>query len=123
MDRTFRNGTSRCPVRKTAPVNLGWIWTANLRSCVEVLGREVGFSVDDDDWLAIECGIAGTDSEDGPWFDYPVGRLTVFVAYEPGAAEMVAVRVEGIDTSIGEMKAHWLGDLLRDYRVARPDGR
>ena len=68
----------------------------------------------------MEHGVAGTDSDSGPWFDYPIGHLTVSVAFEPGAEEMVSVRVEGTgmqsEFSLGE-----LADICRCYEL-RPRG-
>ena len=71
------------------------ILTRNLRPFVKVVAQEVGYSFDDTDWCAFDVGVRETDSEAGPWFDYPIGPLTVLVAYEPGANYMVDVVVEG----------------------------
>jgi len=97
-------------------VNVGWIWTSNLRPFLEVVALEIGYSFDDSDWLAFAVGLAGTDSERGPWFEYPVGPLTVLVAYEPGADEMVTVIVEGADAE-NSMKFRWASKLMRLYEL------
>jgi hypothetical protein len=47
-------------------VNLGWIWTSNLLPFVVELGRLAGYGFDESDWIAVEYGIQGTDSEAGP---------------------------------------------------------
>lgn len=98
-------------------MNVGWIWTANLRPFVQVLSRDVGYQFDASDWIAIEFGLGGTDSEAGPWFDYPIGGLTLSVALEPGACEMVTIRIDG-DTSSTSTRIDWLADLMRCYDVA-----
>src|SRR5258708_12419366 len=64
--------------------------TDNLRPLAVELARMTGYSFDDGDWIAIEHGIGGTDAEDGRWFGYPLGRVTIRAALEPGADEMVA---------------------------------
>ena len=75
-------------------MDLGWIWTGNLRPLLVEPGRLTGDGFDDSDWIAVEYGIQGTDSEAGPWFSYPVGRIGVRLALEPGADEMVTVKLE-----------------------------
>jgi len=69
-------------------VDQGWIWTENLRPFLVELGRLTGYGFDDSDWIAVEYGIQGTDSEAGPWFSYPVGRIRVRLALEPGVDEI-----------------------------------
>jgi hypothetical protein len=101
-------------------MNVGWILTVNLRPFLEILSHELRYDFDASDWTAVEFGLAGTDSEHGPWFDYPVGQLTVNVAFEPGADEMVSIRIDG-DTARTQAKIDWLTDLLRTYEV-RPRG-
>jgi hypothetical protein len=102
-------------------VNVGWIWTVNLQPFLEIVSHEVGYAFAASDWTAIELGLTGTDSEHGPWFDYPVGQLAVNVAFEPGAHEMVSIRIDG-DTTKTETKIRWLTELLRDYEL-RSRGR
>ena len=97
-------------------MNVGWIWTDNLRPFLEALSGEIGYAFDDADWTAIEFGLAGTDSEQGPWFDYPVGALFVSIAFELGADEMISIRING-DTTATETKIDWLADFLRSYQV------
>ena len=48
-------------------MNLGWIWTGNLRPFLVELGRLIGYGFDDSDWTAVEYRIQGTDSEAAPW--------------------------------------------------------
>lgn len=88
-------------------MDLGWIWTDNLRPLVAELAQLVGYQCDDGDWLAIEHGIQGTDSETDRWFEYPVGSMAVLLALEPGADEMVQVRVDGATGSQTE-RTGWL---------------
>src|SRR5258708_36729105 len=64
--------------------------TDNLRPLAVELARMTGYSFDDGDWIAIEHGIGGTGAGDGRWFGYPLGRVTIRAALEPGADEMVA---------------------------------
>ena len=47
-------------------MNLGWIWTGNLRPFLVELGRLTGYGFDDSDRITVEYGIQGTDSEAGP---------------------------------------------------------
>ena len=75
-------------------VDLGWIWTDNLRPLIAELAQLVGYQFDDGDWLAIEHGIQGTDSEADRWFEYPVGSMVVLLALEPAAG--LAVRCRGV---------------------------
>jgi hypothetical protein len=42
-------------------------------------------------WIAVVYAILGTGSEAGPWFCYPVGRIGMMLALEPGADQMVTV--------------------------------
>jgi hypothetical protein len=97
------------------PVNLGWIWTENLRPLLEILGRALGCEFDDSDWAAFSAGVRGTDSEHGRWFEYPIGRTTVRVALEPGADEMVTVILDNGESLHHKMQ--WTADLLRDYHL------
>jgi hypothetical protein len=97
-------------------VNLGWIWTDNLRPLLVELGLLVGYRFDDSDWGAVDYGVQGTDSEAGPWFDYPVGRLSVAMALEPGADEIVSVTVTGAAESDQE-RLRWLADVMRSWHL------
>lgn len=97
-------------------MDLGWIWTDNLRPLVAELAQLVGYRFDDGDWLAIEHGIQGTDGEAGRWFEYPVGSMVVLLALEPGADEMVRVRVDGAAGSQTE-RISWLAGLLRSWHL------
>ena len=98
-------------------MNLGWIWTGNLRPFLVELGRLTGHGFDDSDWITVEYGIQGTDSEAGRWFSYPVGRIGVMLALEPGADEMVTVKLEGVIAAEQE-KIRWLGDLMREWHLS-----
>lgn len=98
-------------------MNVGWIWTVNLRPFMELVSSDLAYAFGDADWTAIEHGLVGTDSEQSPWFDYPVGgAATVSVAFEPGADEMVSIRLDGDLTTIGP-RIEWLANLLRDYEM------
>lgn len=99
-------------------MDLGWIWTDNLRPLFAELAQLVGYQFDDSDWLAIEHGVQGTDSEAGRWFAYPVGSIVVSLALEPGADEMVQVRVDGAADSRTE-RIGWLASLLRSWHLSR----
>jgi hypothetical protein len=100
-------------------VNIGWIWTDNLRPLLVELGLLAGYRFDDSDWIAVEYGIRPTDSEAGPWFDYPVGHIQVSIALEPGADEIASVRVE-MATEAELEKVRWLGDLMRNWHLRGP---
>lgn len=95
-------------------MDLGWIWTANLRPVLVELCILTGCRFDDSDWVAVEHGMLGTDSEAGLWFEYPLGQIRVTAAFEPGAAEMVRVKVEGARECEQE-KIRWLGDIVRNW--------
>lgn len=100
-------------------MNLGWVWTANLQPWLEFASHLVGYDFDDSDWGAIEGCLSGTDSEVGLWCDYPLGSVaTVFVAYEPGADEMVSLRIEGHPTTL-DSQLNVLSDLCRDFTLTR----
>jgi hypothetical protein len=97
-------------------VQLGWIWTDNLRPVLEQASLLLGYSFDDSDWTAVDFGLSGTDSEQGPWFDYPVGPSTLHVALEPGASEMVQVLLDGVPKRVAA-RLEWTSSLMRDYHV------
>jgi hypothetical protein len=67
----------------------------------------------------VEHGIQGTDSDAGPWFEYPVGRVRVTVAFEPGADEMVSVKLDGARES-EQNRIRWLGILMRNWHLSDP---
>jgi hypothetical protein len=98
-------------------VDLGWIWTDNLRALFAELALLAGYQFDDSDWIAVEYGIQGTDSEAGPWFDYPVGQIVVTLALEPGADEVVSVKV-GRAAGSERQQIGWLGDLMRSWHFS-----
>ena len=98
-------------------VDLGWIWTDNLRPLLVEIGLLADYRFDESDWIAAEHGLAMTDSEAGPWFDYPIGHILVSTALEPGAGEMVIVRVdEATDTELEKIR--WLGHLMRNWHLS-----
>jgi hypothetical protein len=100
-------------------VDLGWIWTGNLRPLLIEIGLLASYRFDESDWIAIEHGLAMTDSEAGPWFDYPVGHILVSAALEPGASEVAFIRVdEATDTELEKIR--WLGDLMRNWHLSGP---
>ena len=80
-------------------MNLGWIWADNLRPLLVELSLLAGYRFGDSDWIAVEHGLRGTDSETGLWFEYSLGRVSVAVAFEPGADEMVSVHLDGASES------------------------
>lgn len=98
-------------------MNVGWIWSDNLRPLLEILSHAVAYAFDDSDWAAFEAGMADTDSERGPWFEFPVAGVLVRAALEPGAGEMTSIVVDGVDEATSERLA-WTGALLRDYHLA-----
>jgi hypothetical protein len=91
-------------------MNVGWIWTANLRPFAETASRLLGHTFDDLDCAAVTAGLPGTDSEHGPWFAYPLGDVQLLVAHEPGADEMVSVRLDPLADR---------ADIMRDHHVER----
>jgi hypothetical protein len=101
-------------------VNLGWIWTQNLRPLLDVLGWLTDFKIDESDWAAISTGIVGTDSERGPWFDFPLGETTVLLALEPGAGEMITLRIEGTSAAVTP-KLELASDIMRAFDVRGHD--
>jgi hypothetical protein len=107
-------------MRQAGLMDLGWIWTDNLRPLLVELSLLVGYGFDDSDWMAVENGVGGTDSEAGPWFEYPVGRIGVMLTLEPGAGEMMSVKFDEASKS-EEEKIRWLGDLMRNWHLS--DGR
>jgi hypothetical protein len=100
-------------------VDLGWIWTGNLRPLAAELARLTGYQFSDSDWIAIEYGVQQTDSEAGQWFEYPVGRLVVTLALEPGADEMVSVKIDGAAES-EQQQIVWLGHIMRNWHLSGP---
>ena len=97
-------------------VDLGWIWTDNLRPLLVEIGQAVGYRFDESDWIAVGHGLAMTDSEAGPWFDYPIGHILVSTAKESGAG-LVMVRVdEATDTELEKIR--WLSDLMRNWHLS-----
>ena len=95
---------------------LGWIWTENLRPFLVLLARLVGSDFDESDWTACEVGVVWTDSEADRWFDYPVGPTLVYLALEPGAPEMITIRVDQLPEQVRE-RLEWTVDIVRDYQV------
>lgn len=69
----------------------------NLRPFLTAAGWLVGHDFDEDDWLAIEAGIAGTDAEVDRWYAYEFcgGRRTPFsVAYDASGGSIVQFRAD-----------------------------
>lgn len=107
-------------LRHNGFVDLGWVWTGNLLPFATELARLAGYAFCDSDWAAIEHGIRGTDAEAGQWFQYPLGRITVKTALEPGADEMAIVAVAGV--ADGEQQlVSWLGDIMRNWHLSAPE--
>lgn len=77
-----------------------WVYEANLRPFLTVLGWVVGYSFDADDWAAISFGVRETDAGQDRWFGYEfVGRdrAVLRLGIDPGTAVVhvdVAVRPE-----------------------------
>ena len=92
-------------------MNLGRIWTDNLPALLAELALLAGCRFGASDWPAVACGLRRTDSEAGPWFEYLLGHIFVAVAFEPGADEMVAVKLDGASESEQD-KIRWLGSLV-----------
>lgn len=59
-----------------------------------------------------------TESEQGPWFEYPIGGISVQVALEPGASEMVSVTVDGASSGDREM-CEWLANIMRNWHLTK----
>jgi hypothetical protein len=79
------------------------------------------YRFDESDWIAVEHGLAMTDSEGGLWFDYLVGHILVSVALEPGAGEMASVRVDAAtDTELEKIR--WLAALMRNWHLSNASG-
>jgi hypothetical protein len=74
-----------------------WVLEDNLRPWLEIVSGIVGYAFDDWDWDAVQAGVVDTDSEHGPWYEYPLGArpTTIRLAREPGTA-IVAVSLESI---------------------------
>jgi hypothetical protein len=100
-------------------MNLGWIWADNLRPLLVELALLTGYRFGDADWIAVENGMRGTDSEVGPWFEYPLGHVSVTAAFEPGADEMVSVRLDGANESEQE-RIRWLRGLMQNWHFSKP---
>lgn len=105
---------------RSRSVDLGRMWTNNLRPFAVELARMAGYPFSDSDWIALEHGIRETDAEDSHWFEYPLGRLTIRVALESGANEMVIVSVSGAPTGNEQQRIGWLGDIMRDWHLSGP---
>jgi hypothetical protein len=97
-------------------VDIGWIWADNLRPLLVEIGLLASCRFDKSDWTAVEHGLAITNSESGPWFEYPVGHILVSMALEPDAGEAASVRVDAATDAELE-KARWLGDLMRNWHL------
>ena len=95
-------------------MNLGWIWTSNLRSFMTELAPIGGYRFDDSDWAAIDHGVRGTDPEVGMWFDYPLGRLTAKVGLENGH---VLVEVNG-EQNEDCCRLTCITDLMRNWYLS-----
>jgi hypothetical protein len=98
-------------------VDVGWILTDNLRPFVETVAFLLGYRFDESDWSAFEAGLPSTDSERGPWFEYPLAGASVEVALEPGAEEMVQLRFTGLGHL--EDRVAFLGELARNYLLVK----
>lgn len=101
-------------------MNLGWIWPCNLRPRFTELAMLENYQFDDSDWLAIGQGVIGTDSEAGRWFSYPVGSLTIWLALEPGADEMISVKVDGAEDDPERQQIGWLAGITRNWQLSDP---
>jgi hypothetical protein len=100
-------------------VNLGWIWADNLRPLLTELPSWPVYRFGDADWTAVEHSLRGTDSQAGPWLEYPLGRVSATVAFEPGADEMVSVKLDEAGESDQE-RIRWLGNLMRNWHLSDP---
>jgi hypothetical protein len=103
---------------QAGPVNLGWIWTSNLRPFMTELGLVGGYTFDDADWAAVEYGVGGTDPSAGAWFEYPVGRFTVRVAVENGH---VLVEVDG-ENDDDRNRLTWMTHLMQNWHLGHREG-
>ena len=98
----------------------GWIWTGNLRPLMVELALLAGCEFDGSDWIAVERGVQRTDSKAGPWFTYPVGPMTVELALEPGADEMIMVKIGGL-TGILQVQVDLLGSIMRNWHLSQSE--
>lgn len=101
-------------------VDLGWMWTDNLRPLAVELARIADYPFSDSDWIAIEHGIRKTDAEDGRWLEYPLGRLAIRAALEPRADETVTVSVDGATAGNEHQQIGLLGDIMRNWHLTGP---
>ncbi len=79
----------------------GWILGRNLAPFLSVLGSVSECRVDEDDMLAFEVGVKGTDDERGIWFDYELAGerpVKVSVARCVGGDELM-VRITNAEIS------------------------
>ncbi|WP_437623061.1 hypothetical protein [Sorangium sp. So ce1151] len=74
-----------------------WNFEQNLRPWLEIVGRIIGYEFDDDDWNSVRPGVAATDSEEGCWYEPPLGDrpMTIRLALEVGT-EVVTSSLDGL---------------------------
>jgi hypothetical protein len=73
-----------------------WVFQNNLRPFLTVLGWIAEYQVDEDDWLAVSCGLRSSDVEAVRWYEYGfLGRHSVrlWLAYDSGSS-VIHARVE-----------------------------
>ncbi len=61
------------PPHRVEPITIAmcdWVLDSNLRSYLTSLSWLVRYSFDDDDWTAVQAGLASADAEASRWFDY-----------------------------------------------------
>ena len=99
-----------------------WIWSDNLRSFFEILGRLCGYTFDDADWAAVEAGVRDTDGERDSRYSYPLGERTswvVRIAQDPGT-DVVLVQLDCADaTDEQSAKLELLLELANTYVLKR----
>lgn len=83
------------PSRSDEPVTAelrNWVFRSNLREYLVSLGWLVRYSFDEDDWTAVQLGVASADAEASRWFDYtlyapePDVGITLDLAPDVGTA-------------------------------------
>jgi hypothetical protein len=100
-------------------VAANWIYERNTRPLLEILAVEAGYGFDDDDWLAVQCGLKDTDVEAEKWFEYPLlgrNRIIVSLARDPGAGA-VFVRIDSHEAR--EPEFGLVLSILQHYLLSR----
>ena len=100
-------------------MELGWIWTKNLRPFLELVAQVNGHRLTDNDWDLCTHGVVGTDSERGPWFEYRLAEAAIIVrlAHEPHAARLTNVKLEAVPEAARSAVA-LVTEIARQYQLS-----